>query len=164
MIVITILAVVLVVAVPGYQEMIQNNRQISEVYLLRSTLANARSEALTRREPVVVCPTGDGIACADTDSWGNGYMTFVDSDGDDENDLGEERIQWETRDTSVSVAFDNVARLVRFTPRGTALGFNGIFRFCDERGIENAKGLVLNAMGSVRAAADPNDPFTWNCQ
>lgn len=169
MAVIAILAAILALAVPGYQELIRNNRQISEVYALRSTLANARSEALTRRAPVVVCPTTNGDACANTTSWGEGYMSFVDSNDDnapDPNDPNEERIQWEVRDSLVDVQFDNDEQRVRFAARGTALGFEGIFTFCDDRGTEGARGLILNAVGSVRSAADPNDPDPgdpWSC-
>jgi type IV fimbrial biogenesis protein FimT len=60
----------------------------------------------------------------------------------------------------VDIAFDNGNRLVRFAPDGIALGFEGNFVFCDERGATRARALILNAVGSLRAATDtdlPND-------
>ena len=75
-----IVGVLLMVAAPGFSNLISNNRMVSEVYVLRATLSHARSEALARRAPVVVCPTTDGLACADSNDWSTGYMTFVDTD------------------------------------------------------------------------------------
>ncbi|MBN7795689.1 GspH/FimT family pseudopilin [Parahaliea mediterranea] len=162
MIVLAVLAVLLLVAAPGFQELIRNNRMVSEVYALRAILNNARSEALARRAPVVVCPTVDGTACNNTDAWNRGYMTFVDTNDDnapDPNNPDEERIQWESRqNTHVEASFDNGNRRVRFDSRGNALGFDGTFTFCDERGVNSARGLIVNPVGSIRAAVDTSTP------
>jgi len=162
MIVLAVLAVLLLVAAPGFQDLIRNNRMVSEVYALRATLNNARSESLARRAPVVVCPTANGTACAATDAWDQGYMTFVDTDDNntpDPNDPAEERIQWESRQqANIDIDFNNAGRRIRFDPRGTALGFQGLFTFCDERGAEDARGLIVNAVGSVSSAVDTDTP------
>jgi type IV fimbrial biogenesis protein FimT len=161
MIVLVIVAILIAVAAPGFQELIGNNRMISEVYALRATLSHARTEALARRAPVVVCPTADGSTCADSNDWSTGYLAFVDSDGDgaaDPTDPDEEIIQRETEERSVDIAFDNGNKLVRFGPDGIALGFEGNFVFCDERGANRARALILNAVGSLRAATDTDDP------
>ena len=161
MIVLVIVAILIAVAAPGFQELIGNNRMISEVYALRATLSHARTEALARRAPVVVCPTADGATCADSDDWSTGYLAFVDSDGDgaaDPTDPDEEIIQRETEERSVNIDFDNGNRLVRFAPDGIALGFEGNFVFCDERGANRARALILNAVGSLRAANDTDSP------
>jgi type IV fimbrial biogenesis protein FimT len=161
MVVVIIVAILLAVAAPGYRELIGNNRIVSEVYALRATLSHARTEALARRASVVVCPTTDGAACADSDDWSTGYLVFVDTDGDgaaDPTDPDEEIIQRETDERSVDIEFDNPARLVRFGANGIALGFEGIFTFCDDRGAQKARGLILNPVGSLRAATDTDTP------
>ncbi|WP_170150249.1 GspH/FimT family pseudopilin [Parahaliea mediterranea] len=163
MVVLVILAILLLVAAPGFQELIRNNRMVSEVYTLRATLNNARSEALARRAPVVVCPTVNGTACNNTAAWDQGYMSFVDTDGNNAPSAGnpnEERIQWESRENeNVDVDFDNGNRRVRFDSRGNALGFEGTFTFCDERGATEARALIVNPVGSVRAAIDASAPL-----
>jgi type IV fimbrial biogenesis protein FimT len=161
MIVLVIASILVAVAGPGFQDLMGNNRTISEVYTLRATLNHARSEALARRAPVVVCPTTDGLACADSDDWSTGYMAFVDTDNDnaaDQDDPDEEIIQFETGLSSVDLAFNNAQRRVRFGTQGAALGFEGTFVFCDERGAEHARGLIINPVGTVVAATDTDDP------
>ena len=161
--VLAVLSVLLIVAIPGFQTLIRNNRMISEVYSLRATLNQARSEALSRRAPVVVCPTLDGDVCsADTVNWRQGYMTFIDTNNDnvpDPNDPDEEQIQVNSRTIAVDILFDNPNRRIRFDSQGQALGFEGTFAFCDPRGARDARGLILNPVGSVRAAIDTDDPL-----
>jgi type IV fimbrial biogenesis protein FimT len=152
-----IVGVLLMVAAPGFSNLISNNRMVSEVYALRATLSHARSEALARRAPVVVCPTADGLSCADSNDWSTGYMTFADTD--DNNvanpaDPDEEVIQWEARQSPVAIRFDNSSRRIRFGGQGVALGFEGTFTFCDSRGAGDARALILNPVGSLRAALD----------
>lgn len=160
LITVAIVGILLLVAAPGFSNLISNNRMISEVYALRATLSHARSEALARRAPVVVCPTSDGLACADSQNWSLGYMTFVDTDDDNvasSVDPNEEIIQREVRQNPVDVRFDNSNKRVRFGGQGAALNFEGTFTFCDNRGEEDARGLILNPVGSLRAALDTND-------
>lgn len=155
--VVAILGVLLLVAVPSFSNLISNNRMVSEVYGLRAALSHARSEALARRAPVVVCPTTDGLACADSNDWSIGYITFVDTDDNSVADLvdpTEEIIQWEVRQNPVAVRFDNANKRVRFGGQGAALSFEGTFTFCDGRGAEDARALILNPVGSLRAAID----------
>ena len=152
-----IVGVLLLVAAPGFSDLISNNRMVSEVYLMRATLSHARSEALARRAPVVVCPTTDGLACADSNDWSSGYMTFVDTDDNNvanPTDPDEDIIQWEARQSPVDILFDNASKRVRFGGQGVALGFEGTFTFCDSRGAGDARALILNPVGSLRAALD----------
>lgn len=162
MIVFVIVASLLALVAPSFQQMILNNRMVSEVYALRATLNSARSEALTRRAPVVVCPTNDGETCvADTNDWQNGYMAFVDTNNDnapDPSNPDEERIQFNAPAIGIGLIFDNANERVRFDPSGEVVGFQGTFVFCDRRGQQFARGLVLTAVGSVRAATDTDDP------
>ncbi len=162
MVVLAVLGAVMVLAAPGYRALILNNRMLSETYALRATLSNARAEALARRAPVVVCPTANGTAC-DTSrtNWATGYMTFVDTNNDmlaDATNADEEIIQYEAREGSTTTTFDNLANRVRFNPRGHALNSEGTFTFCDPRGAERARALMLAPVGSLRSAVDTDSP------
>jgi type IV fimbrial biogenesis protein FimT len=148
-----ILGVLMLVAVPGFSDLISNNRMVSEVYALRATLSHARSEALALRAPVVVCPTNDGLACADSVDWSIGYMAFPETDVDNVADP-DEVMQWEDGQNSVAMLFDNANKKVRFGGQGNTLDFEGTFTFCDERGQEHARALILNPVGSLRGAFD----------
>lgn len=159
LIVLTVLAALLMVAAPGLSDLIRNNRIVTDVYALRATLNNARSEAVTRRAPVVVCPSTDGATCAASSNWASGYMTFVDTDANvapDPNNPDEELIQWEPRDKPMDITYVSTGgtQQVVFNTRGAAIGSEGSFVFCDEREEEAARALILNAVGSVRSATD----------
>ena len=158
MIVMVVVAILVAVAAPGFRDLIGNNRIVTEVYTLRATLSNARSEALARRAPVVVCPSTDGAACADSDDWSTGYIAFVDLDDDIVVDAGEDIIHIEAEERAVDIAFNNAGRRVRFGSQGVALGFDGAFTFCDDRGVEDARELIVNPVGTVRAATDTDSP------
>lgn len=161
MIVLVIASILVAAAGPGFMDLLGNNRTISEVYTLRATLNNARTEALARRAPVVVCPTTDGLACADSDDWSTGYMVFVDTDDNniaDSSNPDEEVIQFENGPRSVDLAFSNSDNRVRFGAQGSALGSEGTFTFCDGRGVEHARGLIVNPVGNLSAATDTDTP------
>tara|TARA_B110000879_G_scaffold79421_1_gene110446 strand:+ start:93 stop:626 length:534 start_codon:yes stop_codon:yes gene_type:complete len=154
---ILILSILLLLASPSFSVLISNNIMISEVYTMRATISHARSEALARREPVVICPTTDGLACTDSNNWSAGYMTFVDTDDNniaDSSDPDEEVIQWESRQSTVAIVFDNANKRVRFGGQGFAQDHGGTFTFCDKRGSTDARALILNPAGSLRAAID----------
>ncbi|MEM8560633.1 MAG: GspH/FimT family pseudopilin [Pseudomonadota bacterium] len=161
MIVILVVSVLVAIAAPGFWNLIGNNRLVSEVYSLRAALNNARTEALARRATVVVCPSTDGAACANSDDWSTGYIAFVDTDNNnaaDPNNPDEEFIYIETDEQAVDIAFDNAAQRVRFGAQGVALGFDGVFTFCDSRGANSARGLIVNPVGTLRSATDTDTP------
>jgi type IV fimbrial biogenesis protein FimT len=85
MIAMVVLAILLAAAAPMFNNLIKNNRMISEAYALRATFNNARSEALARRTDVTVCRSNDGATCTahtPAGSWSEGYIAFSDDDGD----------------------------------------------------------------------------------
>ena len=84
----TALAVVgigLSMATPGLQTLTRNNRQAVSVNQLVSTMHLARSEAAMRNARVTVCASSDGARC-DGQPWEQGWITFLDTDGDGNRD------------------------------------------------------------------------------
>lgn len=161
MITLVVAAVLLTLAAPAFTDLIANNRLRSEVYALRGLLMEARSEALTERNNVTVCRSGDGLGCNGT--WRNGYIAFFDNNGDGVVDEGERIILARTPDTRrIDIRFSNEANRVVFNSRGnahTAAGsFNGTFTLCDERGAAAAAGLIITPVGTLTAAIDKDDP------
>ncbi|GAB3280573.1 GspH/FimT family pseudopilin [Parahaliea aestuarii] len=146
MVVLAILAILLFVAAPGFQDLIRNNRLVSEVYALRATLANARSEAMARRAAVTVCPIDSAQNCLVGSDWSSGYKSFL---ADPNQPFQVKNLE----SNAIAVLFDG-GNQVRFDQRGNALGFDGAFTFCDQRGEEHASSLILSPVGSVRSATD----------
>lgn len=164
MVVITLLVVLLGLGVPAFEKTVRDNRLLTEFYALRATLTTARSEALSRRMPVLVCHSTDGTTCAaGTDSWSAGYLAYADADADGDPDPDEIFITRQvdgTQDMSIRFRDGGGTALAntRFSARGDSLNFSGTFTFCDDRGAGDARGLILENAGDARAATDTNDP------
>jgi prepilin-type N-terminal cleavage/methylation domain-containing protein len=84
MVTVVILAVILGVGIPSFSNLIGSSNTDSVVRRLSSSLAYARSEAVTRAEEVVVCASSNGTACnaANDTGWASGWLVYEDDDGD----------------------------------------------------------------------------------
>jgi len=80
-IVITIAAILTVMAAPSFRSMIQNNRATTQANELLGSLNLARSEAIRRGVSVSLCARA-GNACSGAASWVTGWLMFVDPNGD----------------------------------------------------------------------------------
>lgn len=91
MIVIALTAIIAGIAIPSYQNLINTNRISSYATNLHSAMLLARTEAITRSRPVVICksanPNAAAPVCDLTPSangvntgWGSGWLIFVDAD------------------------------------------------------------------------------------
>ncbi len=81
MITVVVLGIALTFAVPSMQQFIMNNRMTSQLNLMSSNLAMARSEAIKQNMPVLLCPSGGGATCSES-NWESGWLVFVDRDRD----------------------------------------------------------------------------------
>jgi type IV fimbrial biogenesis protein FimT len=81
LIVIAILGILLALATPGFQDTIESANTNTQVKVMLTTLNLARSEAIKRKQDVSVCATSDGADC-DAGNWSEGWMVFVDNNGD----------------------------------------------------------------------------------
>jgi type IV fimbrial biogenesis protein FimT len=167
MVVLGVLGILLTVGAPSFRNLIADNRLLAEVYGLRATLNNARTEALTQRSFVTVCGSSNGASCSTTTppTWNEGYIAFTDFDGDgvlDPNSpLGNDTIvQAKVLDNStLKITYiDSASTRIRFNSRGNALGFNGTIKICDDRGATKARGIAVSSVGSVQALVDSDDP------
>ncbi len=168
MITLLVLSVLVVITAPALTNLIKDNRLLSQVYALRAALNAARSQALAERTLVMVCPSTDGGSCAG--QWHQGFIAFTDMNGngqvDDPNDpAGDEILVSDTAGAgSIVIRYDQADNRVRFNSRGYSIdaagsATSGTFTVCDDRGQEEARGVIVAPVGGVRAALpDPNDP------
>lgn len=85
-------AVLTVLSIPSFLEYVANSRMSSATTLLVSHLNAARSEAVTRGEPVTVCASVDESSCAARTGWESGWIVFTDSDGEPGVRDGDDRL------------------------------------------------------------------------
>tara|TARA_R110002110_G_scaffold415765_1_gene655147 strand:- start:28214 stop:28762 length:549 start_codon:yes stop_codon:yes gene_type:complete len=154
-----VLSILIAVAAPSFLQLIKDNRLLSEVYAFRATLSSARSEALAQRTFVIVCRSSDGSACSAGD-WNQGYIGFTDVDGSGSPSDPNQIFITHTPPQTLNISYNGAGGdRIRFNSRGFAVGFNGIVTICDDRGDDDASGVVVSPAGIVRSAVvDPNDP------
>lgn len=159
MVTLAVVAVLLSTGVPTFSTMVKNKRIAAEYYALHTLLSAARSEAQIQRTTVTVCRSVNGVNCS-TGDWGAGYITFIDTDGDQQVDGadGEQLLHSRVQDAqNVVVRYSHATDLLRFDSNGNAVNSSGeftrgTFTFCDERGAVEARAIIVPAVGAVRSA------------
>ncbi|MBE7565944.1 GspH/FimT family pseudopilin [Acidithiobacillus sp. HP-11] len=81
MVVIAMVAIVLAIGIPEYQNFTRSNTLLAEVHTLKGDIALARSEAATTGSNVVICPSGDPTSanpsCSGTNQWNTGWVVMA---------------------------------------------------------------------------------------
>lgn len=88
LIAIAILAILMGIAVPAYNEMTLGSKLRSQANDLVAGAVLARSEAIKRNSAVRMCVSADGASCI-TGGWEQGWVVFHDADDDGALDTGE---------------------------------------------------------------------------
>jgi type IV fimbrial biogenesis protein FimT len=156
MIALVVLGILITVGVPSFQDLVRNNRVLAQANALTGSLATARSEAVSRRRPVIVCRSNNGTACAGT--WADGWIGYEDTDDDGTLDSGEEVfMSHDAPDDDMTITFSHADNQVTFNTRGNSAQ-RGTFTVCDERGATRARAVIVATTGRVRPAVDTDDP------
>jgi type IV fimbrial biogenesis protein FimT len=157
MISIGVLAIMLSLAVPAYNELVKNNRISTQANALHTALMLSRSEALTRLSRVTVCSSSDGSSCA-SGGWEQGWIVFLDPDNDATVDNNETILRIDSAITGGNTfrGNSNVANYVSFVGDGASMTTSGTFQtgtwvVCDDRGFtSSARAISINATGRPR--------------
>ena len=90
MVTVSIIGILLTIGIPNIRALSETEAVRSHINTFFSTLRYARSEALSKRAQVVVCPSSNSESatpsCAtdasDANAWHRGWIIFANSDGD----------------------------------------------------------------------------------
>ena len=82
MVTVAILGILAAVAAPSFNEAILSNRLASFANNFVASAMLARSEAIKRNASVTLCSSIDGVTCASSGGWQQGWMVFNDINGD----------------------------------------------------------------------------------
>ena len=77
LITVAVLAVLTVLALPSFRELLINQRNRAQAESFMSVMAYARSESITRNSRITLCRSNNGVSCGGT--WSNGWIMFTDS-------------------------------------------------------------------------------------
>ncbi|MDD2767329.1 MAG: GspH/FimT family pseudopilin [Methylococcus sp.] len=148
MIGIAIAAILITVGIPGFRDLILDNRMSAQINALVADLSYARSEAVKRNDIVTVCKrnTGD-TGCDDAKTWTEGWLVLAGATVLRVHESVSSPMAMNLKYTgSDRVSYDG---------KGFLNGVNnGTFIFCDSRGYTKARGLVLAMTGRLRTTRD----------
>jgi len=173
MITLAIVGILLAVGVPSLKTFMQGNQLIASTNELWSSLHFARSEAVKLNSRVSICDSSDGKTCALTGDWSNGWIVFVDFDGNLVNSgspcaaLNTDcllRVHDGFADPQLSVSGldtnSNAIKSFTFTARGTpkdtsGVSESGVFSVCSfdiANNVIGSRAVVLSLSGRVRVS------------
>jgi len=151
LITLAIIAIVMGIAVPSMSTFVENDRLITQINTLTSHLNYARSEAVLRHVQIGVCSSNNTTTCNGGANWEDGWLVFVDADGDSSYTVGEQVLKVQQNlEGSTTTLTTSIANTVIFDTRGFAPNMAGTFSICDHRGVSELISISLSNTGRVR--------------
>lgn len=156
MITILIAALLLGLGVPAMQQMIINNRLVTQTNRLVTQISLARSEAVKRGQPVVLCRSDDPLASppacgGDANDWSTGWLLFYDdNDNNDYDDGVDTLIQVNEGVTGAISVMTNGTADAFFTYQGDGTSFstnNAVFAVCNDDDGSTGRQITISAIG-----------------
>ena len=103
-----IMAILTVLAVPGFRDLLVRRSVLVTAEALVGDLRFARAEAIKRGIQVSVCRSANGSACSATGNWVEGWIVFVDRNTKGVVDPEDEVLRVQARQPQLeSIASDN---------------------------------------------------------
>lgn len=87
---VAIAGILLAVGIPSLQSLSERGKLNAQLSTLVSSMKLARSEAVAKSSPVILCASGDGESCrgSDQSQWEKGWFIFLDRNQDGDFDKG----------------------------------------------------------------------------
>ncbi len=160
MITVGIAGIVMAFAIPNMSAFVQNERLTAASNNLLGDIMLARSKAVERNQPVIVCASNDQLTCSNG-NYEDGWIVTIDSDSDG---IGDETIKI-AQATAGNITYDQGGAglaVITFDSRGfLPAGANtGTISVCDDRANPNdyAKTISLSVTGRASRGANPACP------
>lgn len=165
MITILVVAILAAIAVPSFDNLIKRNRIDAIQSQLSAALAAARTAATTRNANVVVCASDGDQTCVEASgSWSDGWLVFVDSNGDTKLDADEQVLEVFKNNNNFNIrAYSGItktaANFIAYGTRGFLKGVQPtVLVVCEpDNDLTFARGLFVTAAGNVMKTRDGTD-------
>lgn len=159
----SICAIVLACGIPSLSSFFADNRMAVRSQQLAQSLAFARSEAIQRNSPIVLCSSESATGCDQTSNWQRGWLVFDDHNGNGIKDNNEAVLRHQqSRGGNLTITSTRRTPVV-FYANGKSTGSNATFTFCDERGAEQARAVILSNSGRYRISTARSDGGLLTC-
>lgn len=160
---ITVLAVVGVISAagaPAMDNLLKDLRLKSQTQAMVESMYFARTEAVKRKVPVLLCRTDDASAATpscggEQRTWTGGWLVFASADGNATYDAGTDTLLRVTSAAAPSVEVKSNAvsdEILGFDPDGSTYGGIATARFavCDDRGGPDGRQVNVPPYGRPR--------------
>ncbi|MCX7117845.1 MAG: GspH/FimT family pseudopilin [Legionellales bacterium] len=149
---ICVMAILVMIAIPSFQTLIQNNRITSQTNALFHALNYARNTALTQNMNVLACPAGTLSSTTCGTSWSNGWI-IVSQPSPGVPVLLQAHFSGPHDPTLSNVPIGGVATTsVTFDSRGIATT-QAYFKVCDVRGGAYAQSVEVLPTGFIQVGS-----------
>jgi type IV fimbrial biogenesis protein FimT len=152
----TAVAVIFVLASPGFSALLRNHHIESTAGELAITMNLASSEATRRYSTVRVCPSSDGVSCRQDGDWNRGWLVFSDGNANGVPEKIEiikafgspnQKVRVRSQGAIVDVAIFTIAGL-----SGNDSFTEGAFRVCHVESTSVSRTVSVNQDGWVDVA------------
>jgi type IV fimbrial biogenesis protein FimT len=145
--------------------MVQDARMTAAVNQLMGDLNLARSEAIKRNTIIALCKSDNGSSCSEDTAWNEGWIVFTDDNNNHDVDAGETvvRVQ-QALEGNLTLRYGETGTYtyVRYNPSGEAWP-GATFSFCDSRGADKAKAVIVYWTGRPRVSARTSENKPLSC-
>jgi len=149
MMVVTIAAIVLTFGIPAFTASIKNSEVQSTANTFFSALLLARSEAVKRNQPAILCKSADGTSCTTAGNWEDGWLIYADADDSKTLDAGEEVVRsYEAMGNQITLRSSSAGQSNRLIYRSNGtITTAGTFRVCHGGDTQFGRSIVLSLTG-----------------
>lgn len=147
----TILAILATLALPSYQQYgaAQESKKTTQLFI--SYIQQAKTEAVLRRQNVVICATNNEQVCSL--DWSYGYLVFIDLNKNRTFDANEEvlsQVKFNLKYGNLSwKAFNKHNRIIFEGFQGLPIASNGTLSYCSHQ-YNFHQNVVLSRLGQAR--------------
>jgi type IV fimbrial biogenesis protein FimT len=157
-----VLSILVTASVSGFSALIDATRMNSHVNSLVHSFHSARQISRARGTEVTVCKSMDGRQCTAGGNWHDGWLIFanLDQDNPPHLDPGETLLEVHESVSALNISSNRRAFVLRpFGKRST----NGTLVYCDQRGPESAKAIIVSYTGKPRTSTKDASGRTLIC-
>ena len=159
LIVMVIIGILAGIASPSMRTLIERNRTDAQIRGLFESIVAARSESITRNQATTLCKSSDRESCTASGNWEQGWLVYVDSNGNASLDSTEDVIRsHKALETNYTLrAVSPLTNTVSFRANGTTTD-SGSLRLCPPSN-DTTLGytIVLNITGRARLSKEVSE-------
>ncbi|WP_428606012.1 GspH/FimT family protein [Sedimenticola sp.] len=160
----TIGSITLSLGIPAMGALTGNSARSSAINTMISHIQLARSEAITRANRMILCPSLDGQTCDNSTTWDQGYILVEDSNDNKTVDSGDKLLRvFQSLDERISIHSTTGRKRILFNPLGMSFGYNLTLSFCDQQQLVAPKTVIVSNTGRPRVSDTKPDGSSIDC-